>query len=94
MREINSLELLFLTKDLKKSLVGSKIQKIKQIFKNTFLFELYKQKRREFLILSNEALFSLSKSYESQMLTNLCQTLRKRLIGQIKIQYPLSIPST
>jgi predicted ribosome quality control (RQC) complex YloA/Tae2 family protein len=83
MREINSLEISFLVKILKRDLVSSKIQKIKQISGNTFSLELYKQKKRRYLVLSNGTIFLSDKSYESQNLTNIGQTLRKRLTNQI-----------
>jgi len=82
MKEINSLEILFQVEKLKKDLVSSKIQKVKQISKNTFCFELYKQKKRNYLILSNEKFFISDKTHEVGLLTNLGQILRKRLTGQ------------
>jgi len=83
MKEINSLELSFLMKSIKQNLVNSKIQKIKQISDNTFSFELYKQKKRKYLILSGKTIFLSDNSYESQVLNNLGQILRKRVTGQI-----------
>jgi len=83
MKEINSLEISFLVKSLKKDLVNSKIQKVKQISEKAFSFELYKEKKRNYLILSNETFFLSNKTYESQLLTNLGQVLRKRLTNQI-----------
>jgi len=82
MKEINSLELSFLMKSIKQDLVNSKIQKIKQISDNTFSFELYKQKKRKYLILSGKTIFLSDNSYESQVLNNLGQILRKRVTGQ------------
>ena len=83
MKEINSLEISFLVKKLKKDLVNSKIQKVKQLSENTFCFELYKQKRCNYLVVSTQTIFLSSKNYEGQQLTNLGQILRKRLTGQI-----------
>jgi predicted ribosome quality control (RQC) complex YloA/Tae2 family protein len=80
---MNSLEILFQVKKLKEVLVSSKIQKVKQISKNAFSFELYKQKKHNYLILSNELFFISEKSYEADLLTNLGQILRKHLTGQI-----------
>ena len=79
---MNSLEILFLTEQMKK-IVSSKIQKVKQISKNTFSFELYKEKKRNHLIVSNEKFFIAEKTYEAGLLTNLGQILRKCLTGQI-----------
>jgi len=78
---MNSLEILFLTEKLKK-LVSSKIQKVKQISKNTFCFELYKEKKRVYFVFSNEKFFISDKGYEAGLLTNLGQNIRKRLTGQ------------
>jgi predicted ribosome quality control (RQC) complex YloA/Tae2 family protein len=83
MKEINSLEISFLVKSLKRDLVSSKIQKIKQIGENTFLFELYKQKKREFLIISDRTLFLTDKNFESTQITNFFQVLKKHLLNQI-----------
>ena len=44
MKELSSLEIRFLVETIKKDLVDSKIQKIKQISDDTFSLELYKQK--------------------------------------------------
>jgi len=82
-KEINSLELLFLIKTIKKDLVKSKIQKVKQISDNTFSLELYKQKMKKNLVLSGGTIFLSDKSYKSQALFNLGQILRKRLMNQI-----------
>ena len=65
-----------------KKLISSKIQKVKQISKNTFCFELYK-KKRNYLIISSERFFISNKSYESGFLTNVGQIIRKRLTGQM-----------
>lgn len=68
-----------------KKLISSRIQKVKQISKNIFCFELYKQKKRNFLIVSNENFFISDKTYEAGLLTSLGQILRKRLTSQIII---------
>lgn len=69
-------------KSIKQDLVNSKIQKIKQISDSAFSFELYKQKKRKYLILSGKTIFLSDNSYESQVLNNLGQILRKRVTGQ------------
>ncbi|MDI6826671.1 MAG: NFACT family protein [Candidatus Aenigmarchaeota archaeon] len=83
MKTLNSLEILFLVRSLRKDLVSSKIQKVKQISEKAFSLELYKEKKHNYLIFSNETLFLSNKSYESKSLTNLGQVLRKRLTNQI-----------
>jgi predicted ribosome quality control (RQC) complex YloA/Tae2 family protein len=83
MGEINSLEISFLVKILRKDLVNSKIQKVKQLSENTFSFELYKQKKCNYLVVSTQTIFLSEKNYEGQPLTNLGQILRNRLTGQI-----------
>lgn len=83
MRDINSLEISFLVKFLKEVLVNSKIQKVKQIAENTFALELYKLKKREYLIVSNQTIFLSNKNYKTSSLTNLGQILRKRLTNQV-----------
>lgn len=83
MKQINSLEILFQVEKLKKDLVSSKIQKVKQISEKAFSLELYKEKKRNYLTLSNQTIFLSNKTYESQLLTNLGQILRKRLTNQI-----------
>jgi predicted ribosome quality control (RQC) complex YloA/Tae2 family protein len=82
MKEINSLEISFLVKKLKEDLVSSKIQKIKQISENTFLFELYKQKKRKFLVISDKTLFLSDKNFESTQVTNFFQILKKYVLNQ------------
>ena len=83
MREINSLEISFLVKKLKEDLVSSKIQKIKQIGENAFSFELYKQKKRKYLVISDRILFLTDKNFESTNPTNFFQILKKHLLNQI-----------
>jgi predicted ribosome quality control (RQC) complex YloA/Tae2 family protein len=83
MKQINSIEISFLVKKLKEGLVSSKIQKIKQIGENTFLFELYKQKKREFLVISDKTLFLTDKNFNSTDVTNFFQILKKYLLNQI-----------
>jgi len=83
MKEINSLEISFLVKKIKEDSVSSKIQKIKQISQNTFLFELYKQKKRQYLVLSDRTLFLTDKSYEHRLVSNLYQVIKKHILGQI-----------
>jgi predicted ribosome quality control (RQC) complex YloA/Tae2 family protein len=82
MKEINSLEISFLVKKLKEGLIESRIQKIKQIHRDAFLFEVYKPKKRRFLLVSSESLFLTEKSYESRLLTDFCRILRKYLTGE------------
>jgi predicted ribosome quality control (RQC) complex YloA/Tae2 family protein len=79
---MNSLEILFWIKNIKKDLVSSKIQKVKQVSSNIFCFELYKQKINQ-LVLTTEKLFISGKSCEAGLLTNLGQILRKNLTGQV-----------
>jgi predicted ribosome quality control (RQC) complex YloA/Tae2 family protein len=79
---MNSLEILFSIKNIKKDLVSSKIQKVKQISDNAFCLELYKQKKLYF-VFSNEIFFISDKSHEAESLTNLGQILRKHLTSQI-----------
>jgi len=83
MKPLNSLEILFQVEKIKRDLISSKIQKVKQISKNIFCFELYKQKKRNYFIVSNEKFFISDKTYEAGLLTNLGQILRKCLTGQI-----------
>ena len=83
MKEINSLEISFLVKKLKRDLVSSKIQKIKQIGRNSFSFELYKQKKRKYLVISDKTLFLTDKNFESTQTSNFLQILRKHLLNQI-----------
>ena len=83
MKEINSLEISFLVKKMKEDLVSSKIQKIKQIGENTFSFELYKQKKRKYLVISDRTLFLTDKNFESTQVTNFFQILKKHLLNQI-----------
>jgi predicted ribosome quality control (RQC) complex YloA/Tae2 family protein len=83
MKEINSLEISFLVKKLKEDLVSSKIQKIKQIDQNTFSLELYKQKKRKYLVISNRTLFLTDRNFESTQITNFFQILKKHLLNQI-----------
>jgi predicted ribosome quality control (RQC) complex YloA/Tae2 family protein len=83
MKEINSLEISFLVEKLKEDLVSSKIQKIKQIGENTFSFELYKQKKREHLIISDKTLFLTDKNFNTTDTTNFFQILKKHLLNQI-----------
>jgi len=83
MKEINSLEILFIVKKLKKELVNSKIQRVKQLSENSFCFELYKPKKCNYLLISTQTIFLSDKNYESKELMNLGQTLRNRLTGQI-----------
>ena len=71
-------------KKMKQSLVNSKIQKVKQIFEKTFSFEVYKQKERRFLVVVlGKGLFLSGVNYESKVMTNFCQILRKHLTNQI-----------
>jgi len=79
---MNSLEILFWIKNLKKDLINSKIQKVKQVSSNVFCLELYKQKINQ-LIITTEKLFISEKSCEAGFLTNLGQILRKHLTSQI-----------
>jgi len=83
MKEINSLEISFLIKKLKEDLVSSKIQKIKQIDQNTFSLELYKQKKRNYLLISNRTLFLTDRNFENTQITNFFQILKKHLLNQI-----------
>jgi len=83
MKEINSLEISFLVKKLKKDLVSSKIQKIKQIGPNTFSFEVYKEKKRKYLVISDRTLFLTNENYESKETSNFFQILKKHLLNQI-----------
>jgi len=83
MKEINSLEISFLVKKLKKDLVSSKIQKIKQIGPNTFSLELYKEKKRKYLVISDKTLFLTNEIFESTQTTNFLQILKKHLLNQI-----------
>jgi predicted ribosome quality control (RQC) complex YloA/Tae2 family protein len=82
MRELSSLEIRFLIKEIKKDLINSKIQKIKKI-PQAFSLELYKQKKRNYLTLSEKMIFLSDKNYKSQELNGLGQILRKKLTGQI-----------
>ena len=79
---MNSLEILFWIKNLKKDLINSKIQKVKQVSSNVFCLELYKQKINQFII-TTEKLFVSDKSCEAGLLTNFGQILRKNLTSQI-----------
>jgi len=83
MKEINSLEISFLVKNLEEGLVNSKIQKIKQIDENIFSFELYKQKKRKHLLISDKTLFLTDKNFNSTKVTNFFQILKKYLLNQI-----------
>jgi predicted ribosome quality control (RQC) complex YloA/Tae2 family protein len=83
MKEINSLEISFLMKKLKEDLVSSKIQKIKTIGENSFLFEIYKQKKRKHLVISDKTLFLTDKNFNSTDTTNFFQILKKHLLNQI-----------
>jgi len=83
MGEINSLEILFLIKKLKEDLTSSKIQKIKQIGENIFLLELYKQKNRKNLVISDRTLFLTDKNFDSIQISNFFQILKKHLLNQL-----------
>jgi predicted ribosome quality control (RQC) complex YloA/Tae2 family protein len=83
MKEINSLEISFLVKKLKEDLVSSKIQKIKQIGENIFSFELYKQKKRENLVICDKTLFLTDKNFDSIQISNFFQILKKHLLNQL-----------
>ena len=79
---ITSLDLMFLTRELKEKLIGGKIQGIKQIDK-TFIFEIYKQERFFLKTILPRIIYITNSSQQSpQQPTNFCMQLRKHLIGK------------
>ncbi|MEM5777640.1 MAG: NFACT family protein [Candidatus Aenigmatarchaeota archaeon] len=77
MREISSLELMFLIKRL--NLKNLKIQKIKQI-PFGFLFELYPSKKN--LIITQKYFFVSEKNYDSISPSNFCEFIKSKLVGE------------
>ena len=83
MKQLSSLELKFLMNDLKKKIMGTKIQNIKQV-KDAYSFELYKNKKKLYLIIiPDKGLFLVKKNYEGKPKDDFCNILRKHLKGQI-----------
>ncbi len=75
---------MFLMKNIEKKLVNSKIQKVKQISRDSFSFELYKQKTRWFLVIVvGKGIFLTDKNYENRLQTDFLSILRKHLTNQI-----------
>jgi len=84
MIEIKKQEMQSLLKSLKK-LISGKIQKIKQISDDSFLFEIYVNKKREFLVITPQIVFLTEKSYNSEQTKQFHNILKKYLLNQ-KIQ--------
>jgi len=62
---------------------GKKIQKVKQV-KDAYSFELYKDKKKLYLIIiPNKSLFLGKKNYKGEPKEDFCKILRKHLTGQI-----------
>jgi predicted ribosome quality control (RQC) complex YloA/Tae2 family protein len=80
---VTSLDLMFLIKELKDKLVGSKIQAIKQIGK-TFIFELYKEERFFLKIILPHAIYTTKLSKQApETPPDFCMLLRKYLLNKI-----------
>jgi len=68
---------------LKKYVINSKIQKIRELDEKIFSFEIYGPKKRKFLtIILDKGLFLSDVKYESGIVTDFCRVLRKHLTGQ------------
>lgn len=79
---ITSLDLMFLTRELKEKLVGGKIQGIKQIDK-AFVFEIYKQERFFLKVILPKMIYITKISQQSsQQPSSFCMQLRKHLMGK------------
>ena len=84
MIEIKKQEMQSLVKSLKK-LISGKIQKIKQISDDSFLFEIYVNKKRKFLVITPQIAFLTEKSYNLEQTKQFYNILKKYLLNQ-KIQ--------
>jgi predicted ribosome quality control (RQC) complex YloA/Tae2 family protein len=79
---ITSLDLMFLTRELKEKLVGGKIQGIKQMDK-TFAFEIYKQERFFLKLILPKMIYVTETSQQSSpQPSSFCMQLRKHLMGK------------
>jgi len=79
---ITSLDLLFLTRELKEKLVGGKIQGIKQMDR-TFVFEIYKQERFFLKLILPKMIYITKTSQQSSLQPlSFCMQLRKHLMGK------------
>ncbi len=66
-----------------KEILETKIQKIKKV-KDTYSFELYKNKKKFYLIIiPDKGLFLTKKNYEGEPKEDFCNVLRKHLTNQI-----------
>ncbi|MCD6226717.1 MAG: DUF814 domain-containing protein [Candidatus Aenigmarchaeota archaeon] len=81
MIEIKIQEMKSLVKSLSK-LINGKIQKIKQISDNAFLFEIYLNKNKNYLVITPQIVFLTEKHYNSIQAKQFCNVLKKYLINQ------------
>ena len=79
---ITSLDLMFLTRELKEKLVEGKIQGVKQMDK-TFAFEIYKQERLFLKLILPKMIYVTKTSQQSSpQPSSFCMQLRKHLLGK------------
>jgi predicted ribosome quality control (RQC) complex YloA/Tae2 family protein len=79
---ITSLDLMFLSKELKEKLIDGKIQAIKQIDK-TFIFEIYRQERLFLKVVLPNVIYVTRVSQQApEKPLNFCMQLRKHLLNK------------